>query len=156
MYIYDTMIILAERNHWASLWVKLSFRSNKKSLKAKQWNAMCKTFFNKLIVAVMWYAGLPRWPLVKNLPAMQDRSLIPGLERSLEKEMATHYSILAWEIPWAEEPDELHSMGVTNKSDMTEVTQQQQQQCDLPVPLAFLTGVEKKIRSSLFTCFHGG
>ena len=94
--------------------------------------------------------------MVKNLPAMQDRSLIPGLERSLEKEMATHYSILAWEIPWAEEPDELHSMGVTNKSDMTEVTQQQQQQCDLPVPLAFLTGVEKKIRSSLFTCFHGG
>ena len=83
---------------------------------------MCKTFFNTLIVAVMWYAGLPRWPLVKNLPAMQDRSLIPGLERSLEKEMATHYSILAWEIPWAEEPDELHSMGVTNKSDMTEVT----------------------------------
>ena len=97
----------------------------------------------------------PGGSLVKNLPAMQDTSLIPGLERSLEKEMATHYSILAWEIPWAEEPDELHSMGVTNESDMTEVTQQQQQQCDLPVPLAFLTAVEKKT-SSLFTCFHGG
>ena len=82
--------------------------------------------------------------------------MIPGLEGSLDKEMVTHYSILAWEIPWAEGPDELHSMGVTKESDMTDVTKQQQQQCDLPVPLAFLTGVDKMIRSSLFTCFHGG
>ena len=43
--------------------------------------------------------------MVKNLPAMQEnwvRSL--GLEDTLEKEMATHLSILAWEIPWTEEP----------------------------------------------------
>ena len=33
-----------------------------------------------------------------------DASLIPGVERSLEKEMATHSSILPWEIPWTEEP----------------------------------------------------
>ena len=33
--------------------------------------------------------------------------LIPGLERSLEKEMATHSKILALEIPWTEEPDRL-------------------------------------------------
>ena len=117
---------------------------------------MCKTFFNKLIVAVMCYAGLPRWLSGRESTCNAgDRSLIPELERSLEKEMATHYSILAWEIPWAEEPDELHSMGVTQESDMTDVTKQQQQ-CDLPVPLAFLTGVDKMIRSSLFTCFHGG
>ena len=32
-------------------------------------------------------------------------------EDPLEKEMATHSSILAWEIPWAEEPEELQSMG---------------------------------------------
>ena len=46
--------------------------------------------------------------LVKNLPAMQEmqvRSL--GLEHPLEKEMATHSSILAWEIPWTEEPGRL-------------------------------------------------
>ena len=45
---------------------------------------------------------------VKNLPAMQEtwvRSL--GGEDSLEKEMATHSSILAWKIPLAEEPGEL-------------------------------------------------
>ena len=50
--------------------------------------------------------------MVKNLPAMQEtgvRSL--GRENSLEEEMATHSSILAWEIPWIEEPGGLQSMG---------------------------------------------
>jgi len=50
--------------------------------------------------------------MVKNLPAMQEtgvRSL--GQENSLEEEMATHSSILAWEIPWTEEPGGLQSMG---------------------------------------------
>ena len=46
---------------------------------------------------------------VKNLPAMQVRSL--GWEDPLEKEMATHSSILAGRIPWAEEPGKLQSMG---------------------------------------------
>ena len=36
-----------------------------------------------------------------------DLSLIPGLEDLLEKEMTTHSSILAWEIPWTEEPGRL-------------------------------------------------
>ena len=34
-----------------------------------------------------------------------------GQEDPLEKEMATHSSVLAWEIPWTEEPGELQSMG---------------------------------------------
>ena len=49
---------------------------------------------------------------VKNLPAMQEtwvRSL--DSEDPLEKEMATHSSILAWKIPWVEEPGRLQSMG---------------------------------------------
>ena len=45
--------------------------------------------------------------VVKNLPAntgdVRDTGLIPGLERSLEKDMATPSSILAWRISWAEE-----------------------------------------------------
>ena len=45
---------------------------------------------------------------VKNLPAMQVRSL--GWEDTLEKEMATHSSALAWEIPWTEEFGGLQSM----------------------------------------------
>ena len=49
---------------------------------------------------------------VKNLPAMQEkwvRSL--SQEDPLEKEMAPHSSILAWEIPWTEELGGLQSMG---------------------------------------------
>ena len=41
-----------------------------------------------------------------------DIGLIPGLEDPLEKEMATHSSILAREIPWTEEPGGLQSMGL--------------------------------------------
>ena len=50
--------------------------------------------------------------MVKNLPAVQE-SQTPSLgqEDPLEKEMATHSSILAWETPWAEEPGRLQSMG---------------------------------------------
>ena len=42
---------------------------------------------------------------VKNLPAMQETG-VPSLgqEDLLEKEMATHFSILAWRIPWTEKP----------------------------------------------------
>ena len=50
--------------------------------------------------------------MVKNLLAMQEtwvQSL--GQEDLLAKEMATHSSILAWEIPWTEEPGGLQSMG---------------------------------------------
>ena len=41
-----------------------------------------------------------------------------GWEDSVEKEMATHSSILAWEIPWAEEPGRLQTMGL-QESDTT-------------------------------------
>ena len=48
--------------------------------------------------------------LVKNLPAMQESWVrSQGWEDPLEKGMATHSSILAWEISWTEEPDELQS-----------------------------------------------
>ena len=50
--------------------------------------------------------------LGKNLPAMQEtRVRFLGWENPLEKEMATHSSILAWRISWAEEPGGLQSMG---------------------------------------------
>ena len=50
--------------------------------------------------------------MIKNLPAIQEvqfQSL--GQEDPLEKEMATHSSILAWRIPWTEEPGGLQSTG---------------------------------------------
>ena len=49
--------------------------------------------------------------LVKNLPAMQETIRFLGREDALEKETATHSSILAWRIPWTEEPGKLQSMG---------------------------------------------
>ena len=50
--------------------------------------------------------------LVKNLPTMQE-TRVPSLGREdpLEKEMATHSSILAWRIPWLEEPGGWQFMG---------------------------------------------
>ena len=49
--------------------------------------------------------GLPGGSVVKNLPTMQVQFL------GLEKEMATCYSILNWEIPWTELPGGLQAMG---------------------------------------------
>ena len=61
-----------------------------------------------------WYVG---WVSLvaqglKRLPAMQE-TWVPSLGREdlLEKEMATHSSILAWRIPWTEEPGGLQSTG---------------------------------------------
>ena len=49
---------------------------------------------------------------VKRLPAMRKtRIQFLGRQDPLEKEMAIHSSILAWKIPWTEEPDRLQSMG---------------------------------------------
>ena len=50
--------------------------------------------------------------MVKSLPTMQEtRVQSLGQEDPLEKEMATHPSILAWRIPWTEEPGGLQSLG---------------------------------------------
>ena len=58
---------------------------------------------------------------LKNLPAMQEtwiQSL--GQGDSLEKEMATHCNILAWEIPWTEEPGRLQSMGSQSQTQLSD------------------------------------
>ena len=63
--------------------------------------------------------------MVKTLPAMQEtRVQSLGQEGLLEKEMATHSSILAWKIPWMEEPGRLQSMG-SQRVGHNLVTQQQ-------------------------------
>ena len=57
--------------------------------------------------------------LIKNLPAVQETQIqFLGQKDPLEEEMATHSSILAWRIPWAEEPGRLQSMG-SQESDTT-------------------------------------
>ena len=65
--------------------------------------------------------------MVKNLPAKQEtwiQSL--GWEDPLEKEMATQLSILAWRIPWIEEPGGLQSMELTRVGHDFATKQQQQ------------------------------
>ena len=64
--------------------------------------------------------------MVKNLPSKQEtwvQSL--GQEDPLEKEIATHSSILAWEIPWTEEPSGLQSMGWKNSQSKQQQLSQQ-------------------------------
>ena len=57
---------------------------------------------------------------VKNLPTMKETQVqYLGREDPLEKGMATHFSILAWRIPWTEEPGGLPSWG-HKESDTTE------------------------------------
>ena len=65
-----------------------------------------------ILLFTIWAAPPPVAQTPKNLPALQetwDWSL--GQEDPLEKEMATHSSILAWRIPWTEEPGGIQSMG---------------------------------------------
>ena len=66
---------------------------------------------------ILEFEGFPGCAMVKNPPAtagdVRDTGAIPGLGRSLEEEMATHSSILAWKTPWTEKPGGLQSMGVT-------------------------------------------
>ena len=70
----------------------------------------CEHVWGKVFVDGM---GFPGGSVVKNPPANSgDVDLIPWFRRSLEKEMATHSSLLAWEIPWTEEPGGLQSMGL--------------------------------------------
>ena len=59
--------------------------------------------------------GFPGGSVLKNLPAnagdARDTGSIPGWEDPLEEEMATHPSILAWRVPWTEEPGGLQFVG---------------------------------------------
>ena len=65
---------------------------------------------NKCLIFGQWASLVVQ--MVKNLPAMQATQVQSlGWEDPLEKEMATHSGILAWEIPWTEKPSSLQSMG---------------------------------------------
>ena len=72
--------------------------------------------------------GFPGGSVVKNLPAMQDMQVWSLARKNpLEKEMATHCSILAWEIPWTEKSGGLQSMGLQRIGhDWADKLQQQQ------------------------------
>ena len=85
-----------------------------------------KAWLNQRTVSLGFRGG----SAVKNLPAMQETQEVQvqslGWEDSLEEGMATHSSILAWRIPWTEEPGVLQSMWL-QRVGRDLVTQQQQQ-----------------------------
>ena len=61
--------------------------------------------------------------MIKHLSAMQETWVrSQGWEGSLEKEMAAHFSTLAWKIPWAEEPGRLQSMGLQSRTWLRDFT----------------------------------
>ena len=67
---------------------------------------------NSLLLISIYLLGFPGGSAIKNLPAkLETRVWSLGQEDPLKKEMATHSSILAWEIPWTEEPGGLQSRG---------------------------------------------
>ena len=66
--------------------------------------------------------GFPGGSVVKNLPATQETQVQSlGQEDPLEKGMATHSSILAWRLPWTEEPGGLQTMGVVKSQTLTQL-----------------------------------
>ena len=72
--------------------------------------------------------GFPGSSVVRNSPAkVGEAGSIPGSGKPLEKEMVTHSSILAWEIPWTEESGGLESMGLQRVSHNLMTKQQLQQ-----------------------------
>ena len=63
----------------------------------------------------------PGGSVVKIHPVMHETWVQPlGWEDPLEKEIATHSSILAWEIPWTEEPGRLQSIGSQSQTRLSE------------------------------------
>ena len=77
---------------------------------AKQWRK--ETLFKQFVGTIGWVYDLVA-QILKSLPAMRE-TWVQSLcwEDPLDNEMATHSSILAWKIPWTEEPGRLQSMGL--------------------------------------------
>ena len=75
-----------------------------------------------IYIQIFRYLGFPRGSVVKNSPATAgDARWTPGSGRSPGVRNATYFSVLAWRIPWTEEPDGLQSIGL-HRGDVTEAT----------------------------------
>ena len=83
------------------------------------------TVFGNIVLKEVIRASLIA-QLVNHLPAVQETWVgFLGGEDPLEKEMATYFSILAWRIPWTEEPDRLQSMGSQERGTTWQLNQPQ-------------------------------
>ena len=91
--------------HFYSVLEVLTSTISKEKKKISDWKRGNKTDI------IIHLGGFPGGSVVKNLPAIQEMQVWFLSWEDLEKGMATHSSILAWEIPWRDEPDRLQSMG---------------------------------------------
>ena len=83
--------------------------SQKKGLDSSLLNTTKGMFYKDLLPASLGASPVPQ--MVKNQPAMRENQVGSlGWEDLLEKGLATHSSVLAWRIPWTEEPGGLQSM----------------------------------------------
>ena len=99
--------------------------------------------------------------IIKHLPAVQKTWVLSlGCEDILEKEMATHSCILAWEILWTEEPDRLHFMGMQESDTISNWTTATMEFDSMAVGLAFhtcvMTSSNTGFTSSLLSSFLQG
>ena len=77
-----------------------------------------KYYCKKCIYIFIFPGDFPSGYMVKNKPAMQETQVWSlGQEDTLEKEMATHFSILTWRLPWTGEPAGLLSVGLQRVGD---------------------------------------
>ena len=76
-------------------------------------NLICVCVYIYIYIYIYIYTNkhILDFPNIYLLPMQEMQSQSLDLEDTLEKEMATHSSIFAWETPWTEEPDGLQSMG---------------------------------------------
>ena len=98
-------------------------------------------------ICLLWISQVAQW--VKKPPTMQETQVAQaqslGREDPLEEDMATHSSILAWRIPWTEEPGGLQSMGLLGVRHYSNYTHA----CMPSVSLTYYVSQEKYI--SLFS-----
>ena len=106
----------------------------------------------QFLIFVYYLLGFPGGSVVKNLPEKLEMWIWPlGWEDSLEKEKAIHFSILAWQIPWTEEPGGLQYTG-SQRVEYNLVTKQQQHHTNCCSSVDFLKS--KKVIKNMTSTSH--
>ena len=118
--------MLTRSQEWGLLSHSWSWRKSFQSF-TNEYDVSCRlTTYGLYSVKVCPLYGFPGGAEVKNLPGMQETWEMQvqsmAQEDALEVKMATHSSILAWKIPWTEEPGRLQSMGSQTQTQLSDWT----------------------------------
>ena len=99
--MFPNCILINNKRYW-KVFEKMTFNCNVMTV-SRTWKCWC---FSRLPSLLLVAQTIKKLPTIQGTPV---QSL--GRENSMEEGMATHSSILTWEIPWTEEPGRLQSMG---------------------------------------------